>query len=94
MAQSSFPSKGAAQQVGTSAAILYELIRSGEQERVGVQSRNLVSWDALTTFVDANCGIGLYPSPRLRPRRTDKHTLLEWPGPNEVRVFSIFPCYV
>jgi excisionase family DNA binding protein len=53
-----FSVKGAAERLGVSRSVLYELVRSGEIEHVRVGKRILVSRAALERFIETNTRVG------------------------------------
>ena len=52
--------KGAAERLGVSRSILYELVRSGEIEHVRVGKRILIAQAGLERFIEANTKVGYY----------------------------------
>ena len=55
-----FSVKGAAERLGVSGSILYELVRSGEIEHLRVGRRILISRAALEKFIETNTRVGYY----------------------------------
>jgi excisionase family DNA binding protein len=54
--------KGAAERLGLSRSVVYELIRSGELAHVSVGRRKLISRAAMTAFIEDNTRMGYYSS--------------------------------
>lgn len=52
--------KGAAERLGLSRSVVYELIRSGELAHVSVGRRKLISRAAMAKFIEENTRMGYY----------------------------------
>jgi excisionase family DNA binding protein len=57
-----FSTKAAAEQLGISRTVLYEVIRSGEIEVVRIGRRILISRDSLQRFIESHSRIGYVPN--------------------------------